>query len=135
MTARKLSSLKQTDNGISLANWQHIKQAISACGPTLCQLCVLRFRVQVKVEKDTFENSYCSAMKGATGLQFYYVIADLNVYEKLISKYSKCNIFQSTSDVLNSDNMKVAFVQLCNELHACNFTMLQLTPKWVNNIF
>ena len=30
----------------------------------------------------------------------------------------------ATSDLLNSENLKVAFSQLCKELHVCNFTML-----------
>ena len=30
---------------------------------------------------------------------------------------SKCNSFQVTTDLLNSDNLKVAITQLCNELH------------------
>ena len=29
--------------------------------------------------------------------------------------------FQVTTDLLNSDNIKVAITQLCNELHVCNF--------------
>ena len=29
----------------------------------------------------------------------------------------------------------MAFAQLCNELQFCNFTMVQLTPKKLNNIF
>ena len=31
-------------------------------------------------------------------------------------KYSKCNNFQVISDLLNSDNLKVAITQLCHEL-------------------
>ena len=34
-----------------------------------------------------------------------------------ITKYCKCNSFQVTTDLLNSDNLKVAITQLCNELH------------------
>ena len=33
------------------------------------------------------------------------------------TKYSKCNSFQVISDLLNSDNLKVAITQLCHELH------------------
>ena len=29
----------------------------------------------------------------------------------------KCNSFQVTTDLLNSDNLKVAITQLCHELH------------------
>ena len=45
------------------------------------------------------------------------------------TKYSKCNRFEGTSDLLNSEKMKVAIDKLCNELQVCNFTMLQLTEK------
>ena len=55
-------------------------------------------------------------MEWATGLQFYYDKADLKVGEYLIStKYSKCNSFKVTSDLLNSENLKVAIAQLWNE--------------------
>ena len=32
------------------------------------------------------------------------------------TKYSKCNTFEVISDLLNSDNLKVAITQLCHEL-------------------
>ena len=35
---------------------------------------------------------------------------------KAILLYSKCNSFQVISDLLNSDNLKVAITQLCHEL-------------------
>ena len=41
-----------------------------------------------------------------------------------IIKYSKDNSFQVINDLLNSENIKVAIAQLCNELQVCNFTML-----------
>ena len=50
-------------------------------------------------------------MHGATGLQFYcmYVIAKQKVGEQHIqTKYCKCNIFQITIDLLNSEYLKVA---------------------------
>ena len=48
-------------------------------------------------------------MPGAICLQFYYIIADPNIGEQHIeTKYSKCNHFQVISDLLNSDNLKVA---------------------------
>ena len=48
-------------------------------------------------------------MPRATGLQFYNVIADPKVQEKIYkTKYSKCNSFKDTSNLLNSDNLKVA---------------------------
>ena len=31
--------------------------------------------------------------------------------------YSKCNSFQVTTDLLNSENLKGTITQLCNELH------------------
>ena len=34
----------------------------------------------------------------------------------MATKYSKCNSFQVISDLLNSDNLKVAITQLCHEL-------------------
>ena len=40
------------------------------------------------------------------------------------TNYSKCNSFHATTDLLNSDNLKVAIAQLCNELQVWNFTML-----------
>ena len=64
-------------------------------------------------------------MPWATGLKFYYVIVDPKVGEQHIeTKYSKCNSFQVISDLLNSDNLKVAITQLCHELQVWNFTML-----------
>ena len=60
-----------------------------------------------------------------TGLKFYYVIADPKVAEQHIyTKFSKCNSFQITTDLLNSDDLKVAITQLCHELQVWNFTML-----------
>ena len=64
-------------------------------------------------------------MQWRTGLQFYYVTDDPKVGEQHIStKYSKCNSFQVKSDLLNSENLKVAITQLCNEPQVCNFNML-----------
>ena len=44
-------------------------------------------------------------------------------------KYSKCNSFQVTNDLLNSENLKVAIAQVGIEVQVCNFTMLQPTQK------
>ena len=64
-------------------------------------------------------------MPWATGLKFYYVIADPKVAEQHIyTKFSKCNSFQIISDLLNIENFKVAITQLCNESQVWNFTML-----------
>ena len=43
--------------------------------------------------------------------------------------------FQVTSNLLNSEHMNVAITQLCYELQVCNFTMLYLTKKLLNNMF
>ena len=32
------------------------------------------------------------------------------------TKYSKCNTFEVISNLLNSDNLKVAITQLCHEV-------------------
>ena len=56
-----------------------------------------------------------------------YVISDSGRYSKfgypdiripveITTKYSKCNTFEVISDLLNSDNLKVAITQLCHEL-------------------
>ena len=61
----------------------------------------------------------------AIKLQIHYVIADPKVGEQHIyRKYFKCNIFQVTTDLLNSENLRIAITQLCHELHVSNFTML-----------
>ena len=54
----------------------------------------------------------------------FTVIADPEVGERHIStKYSKCNHFKVTTDLLNSENMKVGTAQLHHELQVYNFTM------------
>ena len=64
-------------------------------------------------------------MQPDIGLQVYYAIADTKVGELHIeTKYCKRNSFQVTSNLLNSENLKVAITRLCNELQVCNFTML-----------
>ena len=61
----------------------------------------------------------------ATCLQFYYFIADPKVGEQHIyRKYFKYNSFQVTTDLLNSENLKVAITELCHDIQVCNFTML-----------
>ena len=58
-------------------------------------------------------------------MQFYYVTAGPTVDEKYISTNgSKCNRFQIKSDLLNSESLKVAIAQLCNELQVCNLTVI-----------
>ena len=52
-------------------------------------------------------------MERATGLQYYYVIADPKLSEKHIyTKYCKCNSFQVTTDLLKSEKLKIAIAQL-----------------------
>ena len=64
-------------------------------------------------------------MPSHTGLQFQYVIADPKVGEQNIyRKFFKCNSFQVTTDLLYSENLRIAITQLYHELHVCNFTML-----------
>ena len=64
-------------------------------------------------------------MPRPTGLQIHYIKADPKVGEQHIyRKYLKCNIFQVTTDLLNSENLRIAITQVCHELHVCNFTML-----------
>ena len=64
-------------------------------------------------------------MQWATSLNFYYIIAAPKVGEQyILTKYSKCNIFQVTTDLLNIQYLKIAIAQLCHELQVCNFTLL-----------
>ena len=64
-------------------------------------------------------------MERATGLQYYYVIADPKVVEQHIyTNFCKCTSFTITTDLLNGENIKVAITQLCNEPQVWNFTML-----------
>ena len=52
-------------------------------------------------------------------MQIPYVIADGKVGEQHIyKKYFKCNSFQVTTDLLNSENQRIAIVQLRHELQA-----------------
>ena len=40
------------------------------------------------------------------------------------TNHCKCNSFYVTSDLLNSDNLKIAIAQLWNDLQVCNIIML-----------
>ena len=54
-----------------------------------------------------------------------YLLRCKKVGGKHIStKYCKYNRFQVTIDLINSDNLQLAFAQLCTELQVCNYTML-----------
>ena len=58
-------------------------------------------------------------MEIATGLHCNCVIADPKVAEyHIYTNFCKCNGFQIITNLLNSDNLKVAITQLCNELKA-----------------
>ena len=60
-------------------------------------------------------------MLRATGLQLYYVIVDPKVDGYHVSrKFSKCNSFQVITNLLNSENLKIANALLCNELLVCS---------------
>ena len=39
------------------------------------------------------------------------------------------------NDLLNSENLKVDIGKLCHDIEVCNFTLLQLTKNYLNNIF
>ena len=43
--------------------------------------------------------------------------------------YCKCNSFRVTTDLLNSENLKVVFALLCNEPQFCNFYYGIADPK------
>ena len=41
-----------------------------------------------------------------------------------VTQFCNSNSFKVTSDLCNSENLKVNIAQLCNELQVCNFTIL-----------
>ena len=43
-------------------------------------------------------------------------------------------ILQVKTDLLNSENLRIAITQLCHELQVYNFTMLLLIQKYIKNI-
>ena len=45
-----------------------------------------------------------------------FIMRNISWYPVDTAKKSKCNSFQVISDLLNSDNLKVAISQLCYEL-------------------
>ena len=51
------------------------------------------------------------------------------------TKYCECNSFQVTTDLLNTEKLQIAIAELCHDLQVCNFTMLLLIQKYMNNIF
>ena len=64
-------------------------------------------------------------MAGHTGLLFHYAIADPKVVNHIFKQNTLNAIFfQVTTDLLNSENLRIAITQLCHELHISNFTML-----------
>ena len=53
----------------------------------------------------------------------------ISARERALCQLTVCFEFQSrrfqvTTDLLNSENLKIAMAQLCNELHVCNFTVM-----------
>ena len=52
-----------------------------------------------------------------------FIISRWCAGQKII-KFPACNYFQITSDLLNSEDLKVAVAQLYHELKASNFTLL-----------
>ena len=51
------------------------------------------------------------------------------LYNTFKGKKCKCNSFVFTTDLLNSENLKVDIAQLCNQLQVCNLLCYMLTPK------
>ena len=51
-------------------------------------------------------------------------IVSTGCYPVDTTTFSKCNTFLVKSDLLNSENVRVAIAPLCNELQVCNFIML-----------
>ena len=55
---------------------------------------------------------------------FYHVIAEKKVAKQdILGKYSNCNSFGVTMDLLNSKNFKAAITQLYNVQQVLNFTI------------
>ena len=50
--------------------------------------------------------------------------AGYDVVQGQLCNYSEHNSFSVTSDLLNSENLKVALARLCHDIQICNFTML-----------
>ena len=50
-------------------------------------------------------------------------VKDKVAEQHILGKYSNCNSFGVTMDLLNSQNFKVAITQLCNVQQVQNFTM------------
>ena len=51
-----------------------------------------------------------------------WVLCELTVCFDFQSRSERT--FRVTTDLLNTENLKVAFAQLCNELKGCNFTVV-----------
>ena len=56
-----------------------------------------------------------------TGKAIVHWIGCINAIKR---KFSKCNSFQVTIDLLNIENLKAATAHVCSELQVCNFIML-----------
>ena len=74
---------------------------------------------QVITDLSNSENLNVAIVQLCQDLQVcnFTVIGDPKVGEQHIqTKYSKFNSFQVTTDLLNSENLKIAIAQLCHEL-------------------
>ena len=54
---------------------------------------------------------------------YHLIVKDKVAEQHIRRKYSNCNSFGVTMDLLNSHNFKVAITQLCNVQQVQNFTM------------
>ena len=76
------------------------------------------------------QSSFCSAMQWATGLQFYYVVADLKEVNNIFKPNTlNAIVFKLQLIYSKGENLQVTIAQLSQKLQACNFTMLWVTQK------
>ena len=77
----------------------------------------------IMVGTEKLDSSYYS-LSYWDKLPSYHVVTRQKVAEQhILTKCSKCNTFQVTSDSLNSENLKISIAKLCYEVQVCNFTM------------
>ena len=53
----------------------------------------------------------------------HVIVKDKVAEQHILGKYSNCNSFRVTMDLINSQNFKVVITQLCNVQQVRNFTM------------
>ena len=53
----------------------------------------------------------------------HLIVKEKVAEQRILGKYSTCNSFGVTVDLLNSHNFKVAITQLSNVQQLCNFTI------------